>query len=474
MMNARLISLVAVIVVAVALASQHGEAHKAITSKYTFNDDVFPIFNERCARCHVERGVAPMSLMTFKDAFPWAESIRAELIAGHMPPWNAEEGFGDLKHARTLTAKELDVVLTWATGGNPQGNLDQTLPAVTLKNDWIMGAPDLALTLPSEFTVPADRMDVTEEFTLPSGTKEAQWVRAVDLLPGTPSVVRSAVIYLKSPSMPGPKGSGLQPTADRVLALWLPGHDPEPLDGRVAFKLPAGAELVVRIHYKKTWQFEGQPIADRSTVGVYFAPDKEAQELLAVPIVSPPPTTARDQILTFTRTIDEDVQALAMRPEDVPPNITLQMTAVLPDGSHAPMIKLNTRPDWARRYWFEKPIALPRGSRIELDRINHEATGHDAAEARHQRHSGKTQTHRTVGQDDQPSYGVSGFSRTEGNQPDQPDAINFRNNTAAGEASTLPWSPSRRRRLSPSELASATKVTRSRGILRTSDELSNV
>lgn len=366
MMNARLISLVAVIVVAVALASQHGEAHKAITSKYTFNDDVFPIFNERCSRCHVERGVAPMSLMTFKDAFPWAESIRAELIAGHMPPWNAEEGFGDLKHARTLTAKELDVVLTWATGGNPQGNLDQTLPAVTLKNDWIMGAPDLALTLPSEFTVPADRMDVTEEFTLPSGTKEAQWVRAVDLLPGTPSVVRSAVIYLKSPSMPGPKGSGLQPTADRVLALWLPGHDPEPLDGRVAFKLPAGAELVVRIHYKKTWQFEGQPIADRSTVGVYFAPDKEAQELLAVPIISPSPSTARDQTLTFTRTIDEDVQALAMRPEDVPPNITLQMTAVLPDGSHAPMIKLNTRPDWARRYWFEKPIALPRGSRIEV------------------------------------------------------------------------------------------------------------
>ena len=348
---------VATIATAIMAASRHGEAHKAITSKYTFNDDVFPILKERCARCHVERGVAPMSLMTFKDAFPWAESIRAELIAGHMPPWNAEEGFGDLKHARTLTAKELDVVLTWATGGNPQGNLDQALPPVTLKNEWTMGAPDLALKLPSEFTVPADKMDATQEFTLPSGTKEARWVRAVDLLPGTPSVVRSAVIYLKSPGTPA---------ADPVLALWLPGHDPEPLDGRVAFKLPAGAELGVRIHYKKTWQFEGQPIADRSTVGVYFAPDKEAQELLTVPIVSPPPTTAKDQTLTFTRTIDEDVQALAMRPEEVPPNITLQMIAVLPDGSHAQMIKLNTRADWARRYWFEKPIALPRGSRIEV------------------------------------------------------------------------------------------------------------
>ena len=359
-MKTRIIAVGAAIAVAVAFASQRGEAHKAVTSKYTFNDDVFPIVKERCAQCHVEHGVAPMSLTTYKDAFPWAESIRAELIAGHMPPWNADEGFGDLKHARTLTARELDVLLTWATGGNPQGNLDQTLPPVTLKNDWAMGAPDLALKLPAEFTVPADKMDVTEEFALPTGTKEARWVRAVDLLPGTPSVVRSAVIYLK-----GAASSSASASPDRVLALWVPGHDTEPLDSRVAFRLPAGAELGVRVHYKKTWQFEGQPVTDRSTVGVYFAPEREAQELLAMPIESPSPA-ATGNTLTFTRAIDEDVQALAVRPDDVPPNITVQVAAVLPDGSRAPMIRLNTRADWSRRYWFEKPIALPRGSRIEV------------------------------------------------------------------------------------------------------------
>src|SRR5262245_14180673 len=217
MMKSRIVAIVAVIAVAIALASQRGEAHKAVTSKYTFNDDVFPIVKARCAQCHVEHGVAPMSLTTYKDAFPWAESIRAELIAGHMPPWNADEGFGDLKHARTLTARELDVLLTWATGGNPQGNLDQALPPVTLTNDWAMGAPDLALKLPSEFTVPADKMDVTEEFTLPTGTKEPRWVRAVDLLPGTPSVVRSAVIFLK-----GAASSPASASPDRVLAMWVP------------------------------------------------------------------------------------------------------------------------------------------------------------------------------------------------------------------------------------------------------------
>ena len=253
----------------IALTVQRGEAHKAVTSKYTFNDDVFPILRERCSRCHVEHGVAPMSLMTYKDAYPWAEAIRAELISGHMPPWNADEGFGSLKSAHTLTAREIDVVLTWATGGNPQGNLDQTLPPVAFKNDWAMGVPDLALKLPADFTVPADTLEVTEEFTLPTGSSAARWVRAVDLLPGNPSVVRSAVIYMKGAETSG----STAPAPERVLALWLPGQNAEPLEGHVAFRLPAGAELGVRIHYKKTWQFVGQALTDRSTVGVYFAPE---------------------------------------------------------------------------------------------------------------------------------------------------------------------------------------------------------
>jgi hypothetical protein len=348
----------------VALDIQRGEAHKAITSKYTYNDDVFPIFRDRCSRCHVPGGVAPMSLMTYDEAFPWAESIRAELVASHMPPWNAEEGFGELKRAHTLSSKELDIIMTWASGGNPRGSLDQKLPEVTLKNEWAMGAPDLALRLPSEFTVAADKMEDTQEFTLATGLAEARWVRAVDLLPGTPSIVRSAVVYLKGASAP----ATASPVPDHVLARWVPGQDAEPIDNGAAFRLPAGAEIVARIHYKKTWQFEGKPLTDRSTVGVYFAQRRDARELLTVPITSPalPGADATNRTVTFSQAIDEDMQALALSPEQVPPNITLQVEAVKPDGSRSPIIRLNTRPDWERRYWFERPLTLPRGTRVEV------------------------------------------------------------------------------------------------------------
>jgi len=349
----------ALVIVGVVVAAAALEAHKPITSKYTYNDDVFPIFRDRCSRCHVDGGVAPMSLMTYEEAFPWAESIRAELIASHMPPWNAQDGFGQFKHAQLLTAKELDVVLTWATGGNPRGRLEQQLPKVALKNDWALGAPDAKIALPPS-AIAADKMDDTQEFTIRAGNAEPRLLRAVDLLPGTPAVVRSAVISVK-----GAADAAYGP--EHVLGRWVPGLDPEPVDkDGAAFRLPANAELTVRVHYQKTWQFEGKPLSDSSVVGLYFAPEKTAQELLVVPVAAPASAAPVNQTITFTQTIDQDVQALALTPDQVTPNITVQAQAILPNGSRAPLIRLNTRADWTRRYWFQKPIALPKGTTIEV------------------------------------------------------------------------------------------------------------
>jgi len=310
--------------------------------------------------------------MTYDDAFPWAESIRAELVSAHMPPWNADEGYGEIKRAHTLSPKELDVILTWATGGNPRGSLDQKLPEVKLQNVWKMGAPDLSLKLPADFTLAADKMEDWQEYTLPAGNAVARWIRAVDLLPGTPSIVRSATIVVKNAGALPVAGTA---SPEHVLALWLPGQDLPPHDG-VAFRLPAAAQIGVRIHYKKTWQFEGKAVTDRSTVGVYFSGGGATrsggtgggeQELLSLPIDSPATVSGgADETVHFSRTLADDVQALALSPDNVPGNISLQVEAVKPDGSRVPMIRLNTRADWDRRYWFEQPMTLPRGTRVEV------------------------------------------------------------------------------------------------------------
>src|SRR5580704_4926866 len=110
---------IAIVLAGFALAVRRGEAHKPITSPYTYNEDVFPIVRDRCGRCHVTGGVAPMSLMTYNDAVPWGESIRTELIPGHVPPRSLQDVPERVQLPETLTARELNILLTGASGGNP-------------------------------------------------------------------------------------------------------------------------------------------------------------------------------------------------------------------------------------------------------------------------------------------------------------------------------------------------------------------
>ena len=302
-----------------------GEAHKAITSKYTYNDDVFPILRDRCARCHVAGGVAPMSLMTYDEAFPWARvDPRGARRRTTCRRGTREDGFGAFKKAHTLSPRELDIILTWATGGNPRGRLDQKLPPVAAARTtgrWARRTS--SLPLPSEFTVAADKMEDSHEFIVPTGTTEPRWVRAVDLLPGTPSIVRSATIFAEGARWLRARASsdgGTRP-GPRTRATGCRARIRRPL-GSAAFRLPAGAQLAVRIHYKKTWQFEGKPLTDRSTVGLYFAKDASAQELLTLALSSPGASAKDTKDVTFSRTLNDDVQAVAVSPDDVPANIS--------------------------------------------------------------------------------------------------------------------------------------------------------
>lgn len=231
-----------------------GEAHKAITSKYLYNEDVFPLFKSRCARCHVDGGVAPMSLMTYDDAVPWAESLRLELTADTVPP-----------HHRTslspevLTARELDMILVWATGGSPRGNASHTPPAVALDNSWPAGPPDVVLAMPAPATLAPASTEMTHEVVLPVTGTGARRVSAIDVLPGTPAMVRSVTILLRT---------GAAGTA-KEIATWTPGANTA-VALNPALPFPAGSALVARFSYKRTWKYEGQPMTDKSRIGLYF------------------------------------------------------------------------------------------------------------------------------------------------------------------------------------------------------------
>jgi hypothetical protein len=60
--------------------------------------------------------------MTYREARPWAEAIKQQVLERRMPPWNAVKGFGDFRDDRGLTQEDLEIVGEWVEGGAPEGN----------------------------------------------------------------------------------------------------------------------------------------------------------------------------------------------------------------------------------------------------------------------------------------------------------------------------------------------------------------
>src|SRR5215469_965230 len=88
----------------------------------TFNKDVLPILQKNCQNCHRPGEVAPMSLVSYAEARPWAKAIKAAVLARKMPPWFADLQYGHFANDRRLSEAEIDTLVTWADRGAPEGN----------------------------------------------------------------------------------------------------------------------------------------------------------------------------------------------------------------------------------------------------------------------------------------------------------------------------------------------------------------
>src|SRR5687768_3654611 len=83
----------------------------------TFNKDVAPILFKSCVECHRPGEAAPMSLLSYKDARPWARSIREKVVSREMPPWHADPRFSQFSNNPSLTRDQIDTIMAWVDGG---------------------------------------------------------------------------------------------------------------------------------------------------------------------------------------------------------------------------------------------------------------------------------------------------------------------------------------------------------------------
>lgn len=167
----------------------------------TFTKDVAPILQRSCVACHRPGEMAPMSLMTYEDARPWARAIKTRTSAREMPPWHIDRTIGiqDFKNNPSLSDQEIATISKWVDGGAPRGNpADMPAPRqfAADSSDWQF-TPDIVIKYPPR-KVPVAGPDLYGNLYADIPIDQDRYIKAIQTRAADPQsrkVVHHALSY---------------------------------------------------------------------------------------------------------------------------------------------------------------------------------------------------------------------------------------------------------------------------------------
>src|SRR5579859_1254736 len=170
----------------------------------TFSKDIAPIIYQHCASCHRAGEIAPMSLLSYDEVRPWAAAIRTKVATGAMPPWHSAAPRGQFSNDRRLSDAEKDLIMRWVAGGAPKGDVKDQPPLPVFEDKWEIGKPDAIITMPEPYVVPASGVLAYQNIMVPTNFTEDKWVQAIEVRPGTRSVVHHILVFCLEQGEPRP------------------------------------------------------------------------------------------------------------------------------------------------------------------------------------------------------------------------------------------------------------------------------
>jgi mono/diheme cytochrome c family protein len=326
----------------------------ADAKKVTFTKDVAPIFFNNCVQCHRPGEIAPMSLLSYKDARPWARSIKEKVTIGVMPPWHADPHIGEFANDRRLSQQQIETISTWVDQGAPEGNPKDLPPAPKFLDGWNIGKPDAVFYLPQEYPVPASGVVEYKYFKVATGFTEDKWIQAAEIRPGVRGVVHHIIVFAQKANEP-----------QRLIVGYAPGEQPAVIAKGLARKIPAGSDLIFQVHYTPN----GTEAKDKSYVGFVFAKQTPANEIMTRPVMNarfviPPGDPSYQVESSYTFTQDAHIQSLMphmhLRGKD------FMFKATFPDGTSKVILSVPKYDfAWQTYYVLKEPLAAPKGTRLD-------------------------------------------------------------------------------------------------------------
>jgi uncharacterized protein (TIGR03437 family) len=367
-----------------------GKTSKRTQGAPTFNKEVVRIFQQHCQTCHHPGDIGPFSLMSYKEARPWAVSIREQVITKAMPPWKPQPGCGDFKDVRALTPDEINTIVAWVDGGAPEGNAADLPNPLEFTEGWPLGQPDFVAQ--TETYTPPQGKDTYRCFSVPtSQLRGDRWLQGLDVQPGNRKVVHHVIAYAdplgKSVELdqqePGPGytcfgGPGFDISLgineilngnSPMLGGWAPGSRGYFAPDNNGIKLPANASarVVLQVHYHPT----GEPETDRTSVGFYFAQKPVSKAMLPLPLANTSfaiPAGAKEHRVTarFTATgFAGKILGISPHMHLLGKQIKVELTQ--PGQPTQCLVNIpNWNFNWQGSYLYQQPIPFAANTRVDL------------------------------------------------------------------------------------------------------------
>jgi hypothetical protein len=349
----------------------------AQTRTVTFHEDVVPVLQKNCQSCHRPGEAAPFSMLTYRDARPWAAAMKRAVVSRKMPPWHADPSVGHFANDRRLSEQEIDTIARWADGGAPEGDPRKAPAPLTFLEGWNIGQPDKILEMPEAFSVPAAGTIDYQWIVMPTGLDQDTWIEGVEVRPGDRSVVHHVIAFYRrpgsrwlvdaKPGIPTPKGSGDSEAgmSDGAIGGYVPGLPAARLAPGRAIFLPAGSDIVLQVHYNAT----GKATTDRTKVGIVFAKKDVVERSFQIGVVNPgfviPPGDPNYRVDADT-TIDSDVRVIGFTPHMHLRGKSFEFRAVLPDGTREVLLRVPKYDfNWQLTYDLAQERVFPRGTKFE-------------------------------------------------------------------------------------------------------------
>jgi copper type II ascorbate-dependent monooxygenase-like protein len=357
-------------------------------SSPTFAKDVAPILYKNCANCHRPGEIAPMSLLTYEQARPWAKAIREQVASGQMPPWHAGESHGTFANDRRLSEQEKATLIAWVDSGALKGEEKDLPPAPTFADGWEIGAPDVVISMPKPYEVKGEGTIDYQYFQVPTNFTEDKWVQAIEARPGARSVVHHILVFCREPDGANPKSAPYkqvvphmsanahaqrpaQATEARrqnpgaLIATTAPGTNAMIFKPGTALRIKAGSVLTFQLHYTTN----GAAASDTSSVGFIFAkqpPQMEVRSSDFTNRIFRIPPGANNEAVESAIEFKEDVRIFALFPHTHLRGKSWEYRLIYPDGRKEVVLSVPRYDfNWQTYYIYAKPLAVPKGARLE-------------------------------------------------------------------------------------------------------------